>query len=181
MWGKPHEDDLSRCENYEDYIEKLNYVIKKLYFSLKRNGYLAVLVGDIRQKGAFHSIAADMLHIGNMKSWIIKGQFHCTSSKTRYSGKPFIPIVTETMVLFQKEQIFYVPFSVRREGVFQIENQDSIALTWFHLLRMTMERLNGQARLGELYSELKDHPKAQKIRIMKQGSGQLYTNMQTVL
>lgn len=28
MWGRPHEDDLSRCENYEDYIEKLNYVIK---------------------------------------------------------------------------------------------------------------------------------------------------------
>ena len=62
MWGRPHEDDLSRCENYEDYIEKLNYVIKKLYFSLRQNGYLAILVGDIRQKGIFHSIAADMLH-----------------------------------------------------------------------------------------------------------------------
>lgn len=62
MWGRPHEDDLSRCENYEDYIEKLNYVIKKLYFSLRHNGYLAILVGDIRQKGIFHSIAADMLH-----------------------------------------------------------------------------------------------------------------------
>ena len=86
MWGRPHEDDLSRCENYEDYIEKLNYVIKKLYFSLRQNGYLAILVGDIRQKGVFHSIAADMLHIGNMKSWIVKGQFHCTSSKTQYSG-----------------------------------------------------------------------------------------------
>ena len=23
MWGRPHEDDLSRCENYEDYIEKM--------------------------------------------------------------------------------------------------------------------------------------------------------------
>ena len=57
MWGRPHEDDLSRCENYEDYIEKLNYVIKKLYFSLRQNGYLAILVGDIRQKGIFHSIA----------------------------------------------------------------------------------------------------------------------------
>lgn len=39
MWGRPHEDDLSRCENYEDYIEKLNYVIKKLYFSLRQNRY----------------------------------------------------------------------------------------------------------------------------------------------
>ena len=159
MWGRPHEDDLSRCENY---IEKLNYVIKKLYFSLRQNGYLAILVGDIRQKGVFHSIAADMLHIGNMKSWIVKGQFHCTSSKTQYSGKPFIPIVTETLVLFQKEEILLVPFSIRREGIFQIQEQDSIALTWFHLLRMTLEQLNGHATLKQLYQELKEHPKAKK-------------------
>ena len=162
MWGRPHEDDLSRCENYEDYIEKLNYVIKKLYFSLRHNGYLAILVGDIRQKGIFHSIAADMLHIGNMKSWIVKGQFHCTSNKKQYSGKPFIPIVTETLVLFQKEEIFLVPFSIRKEGTFQIHEQDSIALTWFHLLRMTMEHLDGHATLKQLYQELREHPKAKK-------------------
>ena len=55
MWGRPHEDDLSRCENYEDYIEKLNYVIKKLYFSLRHNGYLAIKIkvskGRRREKG----------------------------------------------------------------------------------------------------------------------------------
>lgn len=137
-------------------------MIKKLYFSLRQNGYLAILVGDIRQKGIFHSIAADMLHIGNMKSWIVKGQFHCTSSKTQYSGKPFIPIVTETLVLFQKEEILLVPFSIRREGIFQIQEQDSIALTWFHLLRMTLEQLNGHATLKQLYQELREHPKAKK-------------------
>lgn len=123
MWGRPHEDDLSRCENYEDYIEKLNYVIKKLYFSLRQNGYLAILVGDIRQKGIFHSIAADMLHIGNMKSWIVKGQFHCTSSKTQYSGKPFIPIVTETLVLFQKEEILLVPFQLEGKEYSRYKNR----------------------------------------------------------
>ena len=103
-----------------------------------------------------------MLHIGNMKSWIVKGQFHCTSSKTQYSGKPFIPIVTETLVLFQKEEIFLVPFSIRKEGIFQIQEQDSIALTWFHLLRMTMEQFDGQATLKQLYQELREHPKAKR-------------------
>ena len=93
---------------------------------------------------------------------IVKGQFHCTSSKTQYSGKPFIPIVTETLVLFQKEEILLVPFSIRREGIFQIQEQDSIALTWFHLLRMTLEQLNGHATLKQLYQELREHPKAKK-------------------
>ena len=48
MWGKPHPDDLSRCENYADFTEKLNHVIKKLYMALRNDGRLAILVGDIR-------------------------------------------------------------------------------------------------------------------------------------
>lgn len=31
MWGKPHPDDLSRCGSYREFIEKLNFVLKKLY------------------------------------------------------------------------------------------------------------------------------------------------------
>lgn len=162
MWGAAHKDDLSRCEDYQDYIEKLNYAIKKLYFSLKHGGYLAILVGDIRKHGEFHSIASDMIHIGNMKSWIVKGQFNCVSSRRTYAGKPFIPIVTETMVLFQKEDIFFVPFSTRIEGNFRIDKQDSITLSWFHLLRITMEYLDGQANLQQLYKKLQNHPKAKK-------------------
>lgn len=114
MWGRPHEDDLGSCGNYEDCIEKMNCVIKKLYFSLRQNRYLAILLGDIQQKGVFHFIAADMFRIGNMKSWIVKRQFHCISSKIQYSGKPFILIVAEPLVLFQKEEIFLVPFSIRK-------------------------------------------------------------------
>lgn len=48
MWGQAHEDDLSRCINYNDFIEKLNFIIKKLYLALRRDGRLAILVGDIR-------------------------------------------------------------------------------------------------------------------------------------
>ena len=65
-------------------------------------------------------------------------------------------------LLFQKEEFILVPFSIRREGTFQIQPQDSIALTWFHLLRMTLEQLNGHATLKQLYQELRDHPKAKK-------------------
>ena len=96
MWGKPHADDLSRCENYEDFIEKLNLVIKKMFFSLRSGGALALLVGDIRQKGEFHSIANDVMTMGTMKSWIVKAQFGCSSSGQSYHSRhPFIPIVTE--------------------------------------------------------------------------------------
>ena len=41
MWGKPHPDDLSRCEDYNDFLEKLNLCIRKLYMALRKDGQTA--------------------------------------------------------------------------------------------------------------------------------------------
>lgn len=161
MWGKPHADDLSRCDNYADFIEKLNHVIKKLFFSLRSGGVLALLVGDIRQNGEFHSIANDVMTIGTTKSWIVKAQFSCSSSSRSYHSRhPLIPIVTEHLLLFQKENVFQIPYSFRKSGFFYLQKQDSKALTWFHLVCAVMEHLGGIVTLSQLYEELKDHPKA---------------------
>ena len=77
MWGDPHPDDLSRCSNYKEFIEKLNFVLKKLYVSLRKDGRLAVLVGDMRIGGKFYSMQSDMMKIGAFESFIVKGQFNC--------------------------------------------------------------------------------------------------------
>ena len=38
MWGNPHPDDLSRCSSYKEFIEKLNFVLKKLYICCSSYG-----------------------------------------------------------------------------------------------------------------------------------------------
>ena len=159
MWGKPHEDDLSRCINYNDFIEKLNFIIKKLYISLRKDGRLAILVGDIRSNGEFHSIQSDMMKIGTPESFIVKGQYSCTSDSRRYN-KPFIPIVTEYMVIFRKDNPLIIPFSWTRTGECDITKRDCQTLTWYHLIRSVMEQLGGTAELSQLYQMLENHPKA---------------------
>ncbi len=161
MWGSPHPDDLSRCATYGEFVEKLNYVIKKLYMALRKDGRLAVLVGDIRTKGQFHSMQNDMMKIGKYESFLVKAQFNCASDTKRYA-KPFIPVVTEYLLLFQKEAVFLVPFSKTLSSVFDIRKKDDPSLTWHHLIRMTMESIGGKARLTDLYSLLEEHPKAKK-------------------
>jgi hypothetical protein len=161
MWGNPHPDDLSRCENYSDFIEKLNHVIKKLYMALRKDGRLAILVGDIRKDGKFHSIQHDMMKVGAFESFIVKSQFNCVSDSRTYK-KPFIPIVTESLLVFYKQDVFMIPFSVRRAGAFDASKQDVKELTWHHLIRMTLESIGGQAKLSDLYDLLKSHPKAQQ-------------------
>lgn len=161
MWGKSHPDDLSRCENYEDFLEKLNYCIRKFFLALRKDGRLAILVGDIRSKGNFYSIQHDMMRMGNFESFVVKGQFNCVSD-TRTYKKPFIPIVTEYMLIYHKEDALAIPFSWKINDQFSVNNTDIEALTWHHLIRMSMEYMGGTAKLTDLYQLLRNHPKSQK-------------------
>lgn len=161
MWGKPHPDDLSRCDNYKEFIEKLNFVIKKLYMALRKDGRLAILVGDIRQSGKFYSMQSDIMKIGEFESFIVKAQHNCVSDTRTYS-KPFIPIVTESLLVFRKDDIFMIPFAKTLTNTFDVEKKDDISLTWHHLVRMTMESMGGKSQLKDLYDRLERHPKSQK-------------------
>ena len=161
MWGRPHPDDLSRCENYQDFLEKLNYCIRKFFFALRKDGRLAVLVGDIRKGGHFYSMQNDLMRMGEFESFLVKGQFNCVSDNRRYK-KPFIPVVTEYVLILKKADSLTVPFSCRQEGCLSVSCTDLQTITWHHLIRMTMESIGGTAALSDLYGLLRDHPKARK-------------------
>ena len=70
--------------------------------ALRRDGRLAILVGDIRTKGSFYSMQHDLMRVGQMEAFIVKGQYNCVSD-TRSYKKPFIPVVTEYLLLFHKQ------------------------------------------------------------------------------
>lgn len=102
VWGRPHDDDLSRAKNYEDFIRKLNKVHEKLYLSLNNGGRLATLIGDCRKDGKYYSIIKDMKYFGELESHIIKVQHNAQSFRKEYRGK-FIPIVHEHLLIFKKK------------------------------------------------------------------------------
>lgn len=167
MWGAPHPDDLSRCENYPDFMDKLNYIVKKLFLALRKDGRLAILVGDIRSRGNFYSMQRDLMGIGKLEATITKAQFNCVSDSRTYK-KPFIPIVTETLLLFHKPDALLFDFTIKKNGSFNVMLQDTQVLTWHHLIRMTMETLGGSAKCSDLYALLANHPKAQNNEHFKE-------------
>lgn len=115
----------------------------------------------MRLHGKFYSMQNDLMRMGDFESFLVKGQFNCVSDNRTYK-KPFIPIVTEYALLLKKTDSFIIPFSIRQEGVFSVQNTDILALTWHHLIRMTMESIGGRGALKDLYALLKEHPKAKK-------------------
>lgn len=161
MWGKPNPDDLSRCPNYNDFLEKLNLCIRKFYMALRNDGRLAILVGDIRQKGKFYSMQKDIMRMGDFESFIVKGQFNCVSDRKTYK-KPFIPVVTEYLLVYHKESPMVIPFTWVREYSMDLSKTDFNGVTWHHLIRSQMEAMGGKANLQDLYHALDNHPKSKK-------------------
>jgi len=105
VWGeKPHSDDLSRCLSYKEFLIKLRKVIQNVYKALAEGGHLAILIGDVRKNGHYFMPHANILNfrLGKIESVIIKAQHNMRSSQISYSGKPFIHIVHEYCLIFQK-------------------------------------------------------------------------------
>ena len=105
MWGNPHPDDLSRCGNGDEFINRLEIALMNIYDSLKPAGHYSVLIGDMRKNGEYFSWQADILQmgIGKLSGVLIKAQHNCTSNSFQYSGS-FIPIAHEYLLIFLKEK-----------------------------------------------------------------------------
>lgn len=103
VWGNSHhKDDLSHIHNYNEYIDKLNIINKKIYHSLTSGGRHVILIGDVRKRGKYYSIIKDMKWYGEIEAHLIKVQHNTRSRHKKYSNNNFIPIVHEHVLVFRK-------------------------------------------------------------------------------
>jgi len=97
-------NDLSNCESYSEFQERLKGCLMRCYKALAPGGRLAVLMGDVRRKGEYFPIIKDLLNFpyGEIRSIIIKLQHNCTSDKRRYGKLEDVPIKHEYCVVYKK-------------------------------------------------------------------------------
>lgn len=106
MWGKePHKDDLSHIRDYEEFIQKLNLINKKVYGSLNTGGRHVILIGDVRKKGKYYSIIKDMTWYGELEAHLIKAQHNTRGQSKKYTRYNFIPIAHEHIMVFVKPHV----------------------------------------------------------------------------
>ena len=99
--------DLSNSSTLEDFEQRLNQSIEKLFEAVKPGGIIAVLIGDKRRSGTYYVLMRTLLinkKIGQLKALIIKLQHNCKSDRMFYNSQnPFlIPIKHEYCLIFQK-------------------------------------------------------------------------------
>lgn len=165
MWGEANSNDLSRCKDYSEFIKKLNLINEKIYNALVNGGRHAILVGDYKKKGRMISIQKDMAWFGDLEYHIIKAQHNTVSGRKTYTGK-FIPTSHEHLLIFRKNQIWYMP--VRVTKLIDSDIRTRTIATWRDLVQGALEELGGQGSLQEIYTLLKGAKKAQKNKFWRE-------------
>lgn len=99
--------DLSSTEDWSEFALRLSGCLLRSVAALAPHGHLAVLVGDIRKRGAYYSMQAELLRhrsaFGTLRSILIKVQHNCTSDRTDYRWTSTIPIRHEYCLIFEKD------------------------------------------------------------------------------
>jgi len=98
--------DLSSTASWDEFCWRLMACLLRCHAALSPGGHLAVLVGDIRRRGAYHSMQADILRhrgaLGELRSIIIKVQHACHSDRKPYGPMEDPPIRHEYCLVLRR-------------------------------------------------------------------------------
>ena len=141
------------------------YAMMKQYTSLEKGGRMAVLMGDIKKKGQFYSMLAEIIKPGTLENIIIKAQHNCFSDKTRYSGS-FIPILHEYVMIVRKDNALICPVLISEKK--QIDIRDIPGATWRDVVAAVLEQCKEPVTLTFLYEQIEPHKKAQANKWWKE-------------
>lgn len=150
--------DLSRCRDWDEFVQKMNYCMMKQFAALEKGGRMFVLMGDMKKRGRLYSMLADIVKPGKLEQIIIKAQHNTWSERQSYSNRNFVPIVHEYLMVVQKENGLYIPVSMTSKQSLDI--RDSVSASWRDVVMAVLEEQGGQMCLDELYAKLQGYRKA---------------------
>jgi hypothetical protein len=114
FWHPPYHDmklysddprDLSRAGSLAAFGALLRAAYWRFFELLAPGGRLAILIGDLRRRGSYEPLTADVARLdrNHLEGIIIKVQHNVSSSRTRYGGA-FVPILHETLTIFRRPE-----------------------------------------------------------------------------
>lgn len=158
----PALSDLSRNQSWEAFLKELDYCTIKQYAALEKGGYMAILVGDIKQRRKLYSMILEMTKPGTIEQIVIKAQHNCVSDRTKYNGRPFIPIIHEYLLILRKDNALCFNFMMtqNREG----DIRDLKIPSWKDVICSVIEDSGGPVSLKTLYQAIEGHKKTQQNR-----------------
>ncbi len=154
--------------NWEDGMRAVNKAIMRGFSAMPKGTYQAVVVGDIRRKAGnksiFKSMLADLCIPGELEQILVKMQHNTVSGRNsgQYTNnRRFFLIEHEFIVVIKKPSGYEIAYVVPKE--YHLDIRDSVSTaTWKDVVFAVLSKLNSEASLSEIYSEIESHKKALK-------------------
>lgn len=144
---------------WDKFISELNKVIMKFYAALDSGSYMAILCGDVRRKGCFHSMLTDLCKPGEMQQVIIKMQHNYSSKGRTYANSNFVPLIHEYILVLKKVAPLFIDFQLPTRH--EMDIRDSKSATWADVVRAVVQSLGGKASLRQIYEKIDGHKKCE--------------------
>lgn len=140
-------------------MKAVNHAIMRGYNALQPGGYEVVLVGEIRSKGEYHSMMADLIRPTNLHQTFVKLQHNCVSDRggNTYSRSDRALTGHEMIAVFKKPSGYEIAFVMPTS--YKLDIRDSQQATWKDIVSAVMHKL-GDASLEEIYGEIENNKRA---------------------
>lgn len=154
--GELAKSDLGQMP-WKDFMNTLNEVIMKYYAAMAPGSKMAVLMGDVRRNGIYHSMFNDIVMPGTVLQTYVKVQNNCVSDGRTYNNR-FTPIQHEMMYVVEKAlNAYFIQYNFRK--VQERDIRDAKAATWKDVVYAVMRQLKKEATLEEIYGEIENSEK----------------------
>lgn len=155
----PRVSDLSRIKSWDEFVKAMNFAMMKQFVALEKGGRMAVLVGDVKKKGKLYSMIFELVKPGTIESVVIKAQHNCWSDSVQYSGKSFIPIVHEYLLIIRKDSPLV--FEVQQTKKRMLDIRELKNVTWRDVVASIIEDQGGEVPLSVIYEAVKSYKRAE--------------------
>ncbi|MEN9934664.1 MAG: hypothetical protein RLZZ387_1243 [Chloroflexota bacterium] len=112
FWHPPYHDmkrysedprDMSMAGSLPMFQALLRAGYRRFFELLAPGGRLTILIGDLRRRGRYEALTADVARLdrAHLEGIIVKIQHNVSSNRTHYTGA-FVPILHETLTIFRR-------------------------------------------------------------------------------
>ena len=148
--------------SWEQGMKAVNHAIMRAYNALKPGAYEVVLVGEIRSKGQYRSMMADLIRPTALHQTFVKLQHNCVSDRSGNSYSNSDPALTghEMIAVFKKPENTGYQVAFILPKTYEMDIRDSMQATWKDVLSSVMRKLGKESTLDEIYAEVENNKKA---------------------
>lgn len=187
VYGQAHQDDLSRCEDIEDFLQKMQIALLNQKEATIPGGFFGCLIGDVRKNGQYSSLQAELIArmpAKELKAVLIKAQHNVNSDRKSYREMNLPRIYHEYLILWERPKAI---ISIL-ENIEIMARQDKARMgsTWRSVIYQSLIALGGKATLSQLYDKVAENAPTrlernqhwrEQIRMVLQKHSKMFTSV----